>query len=245
MMSPAQKRALAVAERSAARDVRRTAYERQRQADQLEHEAQLEDEADAASAALEAVRDRLPGLAAAEEEAAGKVRAADLRFQEDQAAADRYAAEEAELGEANAPAGEQADAAKAASKAARVAAGSKAALDQARTDHERARQNILALNAEIRACQADYAAAVRRALFPGQAPRTSPLALGAATAADMTDEERQLIGSIALLAALGSDRPQPSRPSPGETLQDVTRWRRIRGANSMLVIPPAASGGRP
>jgi len=81
---------------------------------------------------------------------------------------------------------------------------------------------------------------VRAAQYPGQAPRTSALPLGVATAADMTPEERELWAAfvIAQTGAQGNARSQP--PAPATVLQDKTGFRAIRTLAGTTRIIPAA-----
>ncbi len=122
-----------------------------------------------------------------------------------------------------------------AAKASKVAAKSAALREVARRKHEEAVQELVTHRQLVARLKTAYAKAARAAAIPGVAPRTSVLPVGIGRPEDMTPEERQLVGGLALLAGLGRSESAPAKPDPAEARKDQTRWRVIGPG---VLIPP-------
>jgi hypothetical protein len=116
-----------------------------------------------------------------------------------------------------------------------VAAKSAALHEDARRKREEAERELITHRQLVAGLQTAYAKAARGAAFPGVAPRTSVLPMGIGRPEDMTPEERQLIGGLALLAGLGRSESAPAKPDPAEALKDQSRWRAL---GPDVLIPP-------
>jgi hypothetical protein len=232
-----QMRAEADQQRAAAKDQQRAAFETGRLADQLEHEARLNDAADAAEAALDAAREHVPGLQreaddafAAQRDAEDKVRAAE-KF------ARRCAQRAARAAAQHMTPDVQTDTRRRAELAAEVVIGEQRALARA----QQARQQAEAVRdaAEARAGQLEtaYVQASAVAANPGVAARSS----APTSIEDLDEGERDLLRlTVLTLAAAGTSAAAPAGPSPKERMRDPTKFRTMRNTGGQIfIVPPA------
>jgi hypothetical protein len=244
-MSPEDLRAVAASRRAAEADLRASArryrsmaYEEGRAADQRGHEAVFLDQAAAALAVLQQARRELPALEAAAEGAVTAKRLADDRYRRAAGNLTRRQAEERRAGKQGTSPEQRDEAAVRVLRASRTVDEERAALAAGEAASVKADQALAAKLLEVGDLENVWAAAAWRAEHPGEAPRTSPIARGAVTAADMTEEERQLMGGLGLLAGLSRGESAPAKPDPAATLRDQGRFR-VLGPG--VIVPPRMS----
>jgi hypothetical protein len=241
-MSPGDLRAEAASRRAAeaglrdsARRYRHMAYEEGRAADQCAHEAVFLDQAAVALAALEQAREELPALEAAAEGAVTAERLADDRLRRAAKNLTRRQAEERRCEKPGTSPELRDEAEVRTRRASKTVDEERQALAREHALRVQAEQRLAGHQLQLAGLENAWAAAAWRAQHPGEAPRTSPIALGVTSAADMTGEERQLIGGLALLGGLGRSQGAPLPPDRAAILKDQSRWR-VLGPG--VLIPP-------
>lgn len=222
--------------RASEKQYKRIAYEEGRAADQCAHEAALLEAAAAALAAFRAEDGKTAGIEAAAEGAVAAGRAAEDRVRrakrnlarrraesqrtENDKHADPSALDEAAVRVHSAEATLQRE------KDAQLAElGRQQRAEQALDTHQQG----------VRELESAWSAAAWRASHPGEAPRTGPVPFGAVTAADMTDEERQLMTGWTMMAAMSGRDTAPASLTRAELMRDQTKMRAL---NRHVIIPP-------
>lgn len=245
-MSPGDLRAEAASRRAAeaglrdsARAYRRTAYEESRAADQCGHEAVFLDQAATALAALQQARGQLPALEAAAEGAVTARRIAEDRLRDAARNLTRRQAEEKRCEKPGTSPEVRDEAAVRTRRAERTRDEELAALAREQARCGKADAELAACQLAVSELETAWSAAAWRAQHPGEAPRTGPMPFGGMTAADMTEEERQLMGGLLMFASLGRADPAPAKPDPAEVLRDQTRFRSVGlpGGRAMILPP--------
>ena len=232
------------------REDHRALWERSRRAVQLAYEADLIDTAALALAELDGARQRTPRLQAAAGEAITAERAAEDRLRKDEQRLRRRQADQQKARAEHADGEHQEELAVRVRALADVARTSQAALDAARRKRQDAEAELASWEAHVAELDREHAEAARKAEHPGPAPDLPGLVPGVARVGDMDDEQRQLVGLIAILARQG----QLSTPDPGAGSgaqggrgalagQDRDQFRHVIHRSQHVVIPPDWRGG--
>lgn len=85
--------------------------------------------------------------------------------------------------------------------------------------------------------EAGYASAVRAAQNPGEASRTSALPVGVTSAADMTDEERQLVAGLMMVMMAGQSADEHKPPAGQDP--SLPQFFRAPGGSTVVALPDA------